>query len=285
MSNELVVFRLDGNNISANAQAIELRESAIAAGALIGSVTDEESNAQATDAMRRIKQVLSLCESSRKKVKEPVLDLARRIDDSAKEFSKELQEEFNRLQRVTADYQTEQLAKQRDIERKRREDEERIARERQAELDRIEKKRQEDEAEAKRKADEEAANAKSEDERRAIEEKAKADLEAINKKAEQDAKVQEGLKAVEMGALPEAPVTRATGQVVRPTYKWEVKDIWALVRAHPALVKVEPRPQEIREVINAQVAGGGKPAIAGLRIWEDVDVTVRAGRKPTTIDV
>ena len=113
MSNELVVFRLDGNNISANAQAIELRESAIAAGALIGSVTDEESNAQATDAMRRIKQVLSLCESSRKKVKEPVLDLARRIavdrasigirrDDKALRHGKPMLDEFRQPRRFAS---------------------------------------------------------------------------------------------------------------------------------------------------------------------------------------
>ena len=59
------------------------------------------------------------------------------------------------------------------------------------------------------------------------------------------------------------PPTRAAGQVIREDWDIHVTDIWALARAHPSCVKIEPRLSEIKYVLNS---GGKVTGVTATRI-------------------
>ena len=130
---------------------------------------------------------------------------------------------------------------------------------------------------ARAKAEADAKSATNEAERQRLEAEAKAKAAELERSL---ANQQQELAA--LAPVPVAP--RAAGQSAKAVWMHEVTDIWALARVHPGLVKIEPRKAEIAEVINAQAMSGQKPQIAGLRIWEDVAVSVRQG-KGRTLDV
>jgi len=285
VSKDIVLFAPRDGSIEVHPDAIRMRNEALEAGALVGRVNDEPTNAGATQALQAIKRVLNLCESTRKKVKEPVLDLARRIDQTAKDFSSDLQEEFRRISAACADYQTEQLERVKAQERARAEEAARIERERQEALRKIDQERQRAEEEVRRKAAAEAAAAKSKEEIDAAYARAQAEQQAIAEAAAAKAKAEDERRAQESQAvaLPVAP-TRAAGQSVKPTWQWEVTDIWTLARMHPGLVEITPRRQQINEVVES-LATAGEPRIPGLRIWSEVRVGVRAQRERPTIEV
>jgi hypothetical protein len=340
--NAVALFRLDGSAVIVDQSAVAIREEALTIAAGIGLVRNPAENEAATEALRRLGAVRKTTEATRKELKEPLLDLGRKIDATAKDFLAEVDAEETRIKRITADYQSEILAQQREAERIRRAEQERIDSERRREQERIaeEKFRAEEairkaaEAEARAKADAERkareiaeaeARAKADAERRAREaanaaerakiqaeqrareeaaaiERAKVEAEsrareeaaaAERAKAESEAKAKDAELArslanqqQELAALAPAPVApRAAGQSAKVVWMHEVTDIWALARVHPGLVKIEPRKAEIAEVINAQAMSGQKPQISGLRIWEDVAVSVRQSKGTKAIDV
>lgn len=267
--NAVALFRIDGSAIVVDQSAVAVREEALTIAAGIGLVRNPAENEAATDALRRLGAVRKTTEATRKELKEPLLDLGRKIDATAKEFLAEVDAEEARIKRATADYQSEILAQQREAERIRRAEEERIAAERRREQEAI--------AEAKAKAEADAKRATSEAERLRLEAEAKAKAAELERSLANQQQ--------ELAALAPAPVApRAAGQSAKAVWMHEVTDIWALARMHPGLVKIEPRKAEITEVINAQAMSGQKPQIAGLRIWEDVAVSVRQ-TKGRTLDV
>jgi len=315
VTTDIELFRVNQGAVEVHAEASRLKEDALASGALIGIVTNEVSNAAAVEAMKEIKSVLSLAETTRQRIKQPVLDLARAIDGRAKEFSLELQEELNRLGQACADFQTAQLERVRAQERARQEELARIEREKREALRKIEEeeRRKAEEArrkieeeerrraeEARRKAAAEAAAARSEADRQAAFERAKAEAarlaveaEARVKAEEQrlaaeanaQAKAEEERRAQEQMSLGPAPAAiRADGQTSKMTWSWEVTDIWTLARMQPALVEITPRRQQINDVITSMSAAG-EPKIPGLRIWPEMKVGVRVGRPKEAIDV
>lgn len=202
------------------------------------------------------------------------------------------------------------LAEQRRLEMERRAEEERVRREAEAERRRIadEQARIEREAEIKRKkladdaakAAREAADAKNAKERElakaAFEEaerkrkQAQAEAEAARLEAERQkalavAKTHEELDKInqrhceEVAALPVAAPIRAEGQRVREDWEITVTDIWALVRAHPVCVSVEPRLSEIRNLLDAGVK------VSGVTAKRVVKAGVTSGKLRPAIDV
>lgn len=246
--------------------AIAVREQALTVAAGVGLVRNPAENEAATEALRQLGEIRKETEATRKALKAPYLDKCCKIDATAKEFLAEVIAEESRIKRATADYQSEILAQQREAERIRRAEQERIEAERRREQEAI--------AEAKAKAEADAKRATNEAERQRLEAEAKAkEAELARSLANQQQ---------ELAALAPAPVApRAAGQSAKVVWMHEVTDIWALARVHPGLVKIEPRKQEITEVINAQAMSGLKPQIAGLRIWEDVAVSVRGSKSKT----
>lgn len=279
MSETVAVFELSGSRVAVVPQAEGLKSAALERAALVGLVTDETTNKEATEALKGLKVVINLCESTRKKVKEPVLELARTIDQAAKDFTAELQDEFNRISRGCADYQTAQLERVREQERARRAEEERIQREKEEALRKIDEERKAKEAEAQAKADAERKAAKDEQERIAAEERLAAERQRLQAEADKRAKDEEARRQLDLQTVaPVAPPDRAVGQMAKPVWLFEVTDIWTLARVHPALVEITPRKQQINEVI-ASLAAAGEPKVAGLRIWQEVKVGVRTGRE------
>lgn len=71
-------------------------------------------------------------------------------------------------------------------------------------------------------------------------------------------------------SVPVAAPPRAKGQVVREDWEISVVDIWALAKAHPSCVNIEPRLIEIKLLLNAGVRPPGveakKVQTSGVRI-------------------
>jgi len=106
MNNQALIRRDDANlKIDFTAAAVELKNRALEAAALVGKVNDAASQESAVSAQRDIANVLNLAEKARKACKEPVIDFGRRIDDTAKGFVQELKEEQFRIAQLVADFQ------------------------------------------------------------------------------------------------------------------------------------------------------------------------------------
>lgn len=277
---ELVVFEHDAIRCTPTEEAVALRDAILERSALVGAVRNAIHNEAAIAAMKEIRGMLNRVEDARKTVKEPVLDLCRRIDATAKKFAEELKAEEVRIAKAAADWQTEQLERVREQERRRQAELARIEAERQAELARIRAEAERAAQEAAAQAAAKAAAAKSAAEREAIEARAKAEAMRIALEAEKQALRQGELRNQEIESLPtvQAP-TRTEGQTVRAVWLFEVTDIWLLARTNPGLVRIEPCRQEINEVIGRLAeAGAGEPKVAGLRIWKETKVGVRTGK-------
>lgn len=83
-----------------------------------------------------------------------------------------------------------------------------------------------------------------------------------------------------ISALAPEPIApaKATGQIVKQEWQFEVTDVHALARAHPGCVKIEPRALEIRSALNAGVK------LAGIRAWKTTKATVRLPRAKSPIE-
>lgn len=155
MSNLIV---LNGATAVVAQSAAELKENALAAGALIARVNSPEEQAEAVEAQRAIKALIKQVEDSRVAIKAPVLELGKKIDATAKAYVEDLAKEDQRLSALCGDYQMLLLKKQRAEEKARN-----------AELLEIERKKQE-----------EIAKARNHEHLEAIEEKFHHQVAAVN---------------------------------------------------------------------------------------------------------
>lgn len=262
-----VIVRSDSAlSVAISGDAVALKTSALETAALVGRVTTPDEQKTAVAAQIELRRVLKLCEDSRKEVKEPVLDYGRKIDTIAKQFAEELREEELRIVQLVADFQALEQAKVRAAEAAKRLEEERLERERQAELQRI----RDEEAAKQRKLDEEAARiareaaaaksakAKAEAEVQRLELERQRSLAAAESHAQLDAANERHCEQV--AALPTVTAARAEGQIVK--FDWEIvcNDLWALARSHPLCVKLEPRLNEIKALLDAGVKVNGVTA-------------------------
>lgn len=271
--NTLTVSGFTAPTVHLAQSALDAKATALADARGILTVTSDMDAVLAGDSLTTIKGLLKACETGRKAIKEPVLELGRKIDATAAEYAAELVAESDRLSRLVSAH----------VEKKRREAEE-IERKRQAELRRIEEERLAAEREAKRKADEEAARlareaqaaidaAKNAEEaerikQRAVEaaERAKAEQERAAIAAEEAAKA----RAAQVMNAPVKAAPKIAGVSVRPVWKFEVTDIRALYAARPDLVLLTPMVRDI----NAAIADGVE--IPGIKAWQESEARVRA---------
>lgn len=271
--------------LTITAAAEEQKSAALEKSALIGRVSNADEQELAVAAQAQLKIILSNAEHARKAAKEPVLDAGRQIDATVKSFVADLQAEELRIARLIADFQALELAKVRAAEAARRLEEERIERERQAELKRLadeEKARQiqlaKAEAEARQKereAKDAAAKAEAENLRREIERQKQ--LAAATSLEKMEA-VQERFSQ-EAAALPVAKqATRTEGQRVSEEWEITVTDIHALYRAHPACCKVAPLLAEIKALLNMGVK------VHGVNAQRVVKASVRPMKEPAAIE-
>ena len=239
----------------------------------------------ASNVLRDVAGLIKECERTRVKVKAPVLDLSRQIDDVARTYSEDLEKQSRRIKGLVGSYHDRLEEEQRAAERKRQEELARIERERleserraAAEAARIERERLAAEAEARRVAMEAARKASSIEDAEAAAQAA----DAAAKKAAEEARLAaealalkqhaESLERAKQAAsvAPVARIEKQEGLSVKSVWRFEVTDLDELHKYNPVLVTLTPKTREI----NAVIADGAR-SIPGLRIWEEKGVKVR----------
>lgn len=231
-----LIIRNDSTlGVSISAEAEQQKELALQSAALIGKVTNPAEQEKAVAAQVELKTLLTTVEKSRKVAKEPVLEYGRKIDDAAKMFSKDLNDEMMRISLLVGDYQALEAARAQAAQK--------------AENDRL--------AALEREKNAELANAGTHEQLDAIQEK-------FNERARSE-------------SVAIAP-TRVEGQHVSQDWEITVTDIWALARAHPGMVRIEPLMSEIKAALKA----GAK--ISGITAKPITKATVRAQRQPRVIE-
>lgn len=234
-------------------------------------ITDADTRQEVVDALREVNRLLRQVEEGRKAAKAPALELGRRIDHAAEEFSAPLAVEQKRLNETLTAYEVEQQRIAREAEAKRqaelaRKQEE--ERKRQAELDRQAREAEAAKAEADRKAREATdaeARAKAQQEAKDAADKA-ATLAAQKEKEAEAARLQQA----ELLRAPSPTAPKAAGTAVSNPWVFEVLDIKALHAARPELVDLVVRRNDIITRIRS-----GEREIPGLRIYQDTKVVVR----------
>lgn len=201
----------------------------------VTSVVDAMDAEMAADALRLVSAICKEVEAGRVEVGKPVLELTRKINALAKEFTQDLSDEKVRLERILGEYQA--------AERRLADEARRVA---QAEADRLAR-----EAQRAAYASEAATN--------------QAEAERTQQVA-----AQAETKAIEARvAAAEIAPTKPEGVAVRTNWKFEVVDINALFKARPDLCVIEANNAGIR----AQIPHN--QSIPGLRIWQEAKASVR----------
>ena len=166
--NPLTISGLDKPLVQLSPDALHVKTLAIQACNDVQSVENSLDAEVASTVLRDVAKLVKECESARVKIKAPVLDLARQIDEVAKTYSSDLEKQSTRIKGLVGAYHARQEEIQRAAERKRQEELARIERERieaerraAAEARRIENERLAAEAEARRAAMEAARKAPS----------------------------------------------------------------------------------------------------------------------------
>ena len=101
-----------------NDAATELKEIALATGALVGKVENAADNESAVKAQIELKRVSTLFEKSRKAAKEPLLEAGRALDRLIASELQPLAEEIRRISELTSGFQE----KEREREERKREE-------------------------------------------------------------------------------------------------------------------------------------------------------------------
>lgn len=245
--------------LSVTPEFLARREDAIASAALIARVSSPDENNHAVEVQKSLMSLVREVEAARKKLKEPVLDLGRRIDSAAKEAVEPITAAELPLRNLISDF-ADSERKRAQAEAARIEAERRQAEEAALQARLAEEKRVREEAEARLRAAKDAAD------RARVEEEAKAAIERA--RAEQERAQRLADERAAMDRQVHAPAV-AQGQSVRTEWQVDIVDIWALARAHPACVTITPRMSEIKGLLDAGAKVVGVSAkrvtIAGVR--------------------
>ncbi len=240
--NQLIQLHGDGYQIKATPEAEKLKIKLLKESATIKKVKDKGDEALALAAASELAAFRKQLEATRKSVKEPVLQLGRKIDSVAEGFGEEVSNEERRIKGLLGGYQME-LEKER-----RRLQEEADAKAREAE---------------KLAREAEVARLKAEKTNSTVQEIKAERLEA----KESDARVES------MQLSQQAENTRVRGG--RMEWDFEVLDIDALNDERPDLVKKEAKTREIKEAMKRLEEQGKPVAIHGLRCFQKPVISVR----------
>ena len=202
-----------GYSIEIAPDAIERKAELLTTAATVTQVTNDEESSQASFHMRKLAGLRIEVEKCRKAVKQPVLDVGKRIDKAAKEFLADLDTQETRLKKMIGDHAAE-----------------------------VARRRAEREAE-ERKAAEAARLAREEAERKAAaatESRKMADVIAA-KQAERE------LEAARAARMDAADATHEARPVDNVRFAWdfEVEDMGLLASVKPDFVEITARKSVI----------------------------------------
>jgi hypothetical protein len=102
--NELVLRGFSGVP-EVTQEAWRLKREALAAAKPVARVETPEQQTYAVEALRKLKEVRTGLEASRKAVKAPVLDLGRKIDEIARDFGDDIERQYGRISGLINHYQ------------------------------------------------------------------------------------------------------------------------------------------------------------------------------------
>jgi hypothetical protein len=219
----------------------------------VTEVTTADQQQVAVRCGKQIKQLLNEVETARTQVKEPVLDLGRKIDGLAKTYCIPLQAEIIRLTNLVTGFQ------RLETERLRKEEEKRQEALRKAEEDRLAAEQLSREAEKQATSDQAGL---SEVEEAMLAEELKKEAEAKQ-------------EALVRAPLPKA--NKVSGIVVKADQlQYEITDIHALYAVRPDLVELTGKRSIIRDNLDFlwYEQQNNKPT-PGLRVWTDTKVSFR----------
>ena len=124
MSTELItVGDVAGTEVVLAESALELRNNLLQQAQGVTAVVDALDAEFAASVLKDITSATKDVENARKSVKAPVLDLGKRIDETAKEFSGELDVEKQRISGLLGTYEAAERKKQQEAERRARAEE------------------------------------------------------------------------------------------------------------------------------------------------------------------
>jgi hypothetical protein len=235
MSAALTLSGLQNAQIDILPEVYTRRDVAVLEARQITSIGDAFEAESAADALRAVSTIAKEIEEARKIVKDPVLALGKKIDETAKTFVADLIIEKDRLQRLLGDHQAAEQRKADKLRREAQEEADRLARE--------------------------AATAARAAER--------ATTDGQAEQAQQAAAVAEVAAVEARVAVAEIKREGPSGTVLNQPYKFEITDINALFKARPDLCVIEPNGAAIR----AQIPHNQN--IPGLRIWQEAKARVR----------
>ena len=275
MKTSLAIRNLDGVQIEVLPDALAHRETALTAAREITAVEDSFSQECAVTLMRDLQTIVKSVEKTRKDIKAPVLDIGRKIDNTAATYTAPIEVEINRVNALVTQYQIAERVKAAELERRRLAELARIERER-AEAERKEAERLRailaaQEAERKAREDQESAFSKkeaTEAARKLAESQAEQSRQVEAAKREREKLAQ--LEKERLAQQPVKVVAKPSGLSVRTVWKFEVTSVVQLFESHPDLVNLEARTRDINNAI-----GAGMRTCPGLRIWSEVESQVR----------
>lgn len=209
-------------------------------------ITSDPMEALAVEALKSVTKAIKEMESSRAAMKKPVADLGKQIDELAREYSKELETEKDRLSRLIGAYALEKQKAAAEEDRKRV-----------AELNRIEEERRKLKEDAERIATEAARSGTPE-----AQEAAAAQISTLQAQSA-------ALRQESVGVMVPITASKEAGTATATKWRFEVTDVQALFKARPDLVKLEPSTS----AINAAIATD--QTIPGLKIWSETKTIVR----------
>jgi len=220
---------------SVDGEAEERRNDLILASQVSIQVTNAAEQGVAVTNAREIRTYIKSVEDTRLELARPLIDAQKLLKSLADDHVGPLKDEIARVERLVTQYQ--------------RAEADRVERERQAQI------RAYEEAEAKRVAAEEAAQKAAEK----VNTQGQLDRAIVKEKVAQEAAW--AVQAVLSAPVP--TVNKAKGASLRKVLKWEVTDIYALVKARPDLCKIEAKGSAIQSTLVPE-----SPNLPpGLRLW------------------
>lgn len=278
MDYNIEVAKVGDITVTLDPAAIARKQDALETASLISEVKNEEERTLAVQTIGTLKAYTNGIEKSRKEVKQPFWDAGQAIDKIAKDESKPVLEEINRVEGLLTGYQRELDRQAAERERARQEEERKRVAAEQAKLAEEQRLR----AEADRKAREAlaaAANAKSNAARREAE-IARLEAELAQRKADDLARERRDAEnaAQFAPAIPQPEIPgKAEGTNVRQDWDISVTDWDALYRAHGLrFIRCELDRAAVKYHLNTP---GVKPdSIPGINAQLVTNVKVRAAK-------
>jgi hypothetical protein len=239
MKNQINVVGIDTAIVSIDSAALDQRDALVFSIHSVGQIVNDQEAFRAATVLKDVKEFTRAIESARKDVKDPVLDVGRKIDSLAYDLTARLEQEAKRVSAALGVYQIEIRRKEDEAKRKAWHEEQRI-------ID-----------ETKRRLAEAEVAAKSETQYDKV--AAKIESQAIGQIAQARA---------EVAAIS---IRKPDGIATRENICFEVNDIQALYEANPMFCVLTPNNAAIKAFLKAYP----KAKLTGLTHWVESTSYVR----------